>query len=59
MLTWLQQDLASTNQPWLIAFFHHPPYAKGSHDSDVDVGVDLVLTGHSHCYERSYLIDGH
>ena len=22
-------------------------------------GVDLVLTGHSHCYERSYLLDGH
>jgi photosystem II stability/assembly factor-like uncharacterized protein len=24
-----------------------------------DYGVDLVLTGHSHSYERSYLIDGH
>jgi hypothetical protein len=24
-----------------------------------DAGVDLVLSGHSHCYERSYLIDGH
>ncbi|MBK5298311.1 MAG: metallophosphoesterase, partial [Vicinamibacteria bacterium] len=75
MLTWLQQDLSSTNQPWLIVFFHHPPYTKGSHNSDVDVesvemrqnalpiledaGVDLVLTGHSHSYERSYLIDGH
>ena len=22
-------------------------------------GVDLVLCGHSHCYERSFLIDGH
>src|SRR4029077_19022284 len=22
-------------------------------------GVDLVLSGHSHSYERSYLIDGH
>jgi hypothetical protein len=22
-------------------------------------GVDLVLTGHSHSYERSYLLDGH
>ena len=22
-------------------------------------GVDLVLTGHTHAYERSYLIDGH
>jgi hypothetical protein len=23
------------------------------------VGVDLVLCDHSHCYERSFLIDGH
>ena len=22
-------------------------------------GVDLVLCGHSHCYERSFLLDGH
>ena len=75
MLTWLRQDLASTNQPWVIVFFHHPPYSKGSHDSDSeielidmrrnvvpileDAGVDLVLAGHSHSYERSFLIDGH
>ncbi|MGH9203627.1 MAG: purple acid phosphatase family protein, partial [Vicinamibacterales bacterium] len=75
MLTWLQNDLASTTQKWIIAYWHHPPYSKGSHDSDVDLemremrqnalpmleayGVDLVLTGHSHSYERSFLIDGH
>jgi len=75
MLTWLQQDVLSTNQPWMIAFWHHPPYSKGSHDSDTEVelmemrqyalpileqaGVDLVLSGHSHSYERSFLIDGH
>ena len=75
MASWLQSDLASTTKPWIIAFFHHPPYTKGSHDSDSEVehiemrenfgpileagGVDLVLGGHSHCYERSYLIDRH
>lgn len=75
MLTWLQADLASTNQRWIIAFWHHPPYSKGSHDSDGDIvmsamrqnvnpilesyGVDLVLCGHSHSYERSMLLDGH
>ena len=37
MLTWLQNDLASTAQPWIIAFFHHPPYSKGSHDSDTEI----------------------
>ena len=72
---WLETDLANTVQPWIIALWHHPPYSKGSHDSDdlrrlsemrenflpllESYGVDLVLAGHSHSYERSYLIDGH
>jgi hypothetical protein len=75
MMTWLQSDVNSTTQKWIIAFWHHPPYSKGSHDSDTEIelvemrqnalpileaaGVDLVLSGHSHAYERSFLIDGH
>jgi hypothetical protein len=75
MMRWLEQDVADTTQEWIIAFWHHPPYSKGSHDSDTEVplrqmrqnalpileaaGVDLVLSGHSHSYERSYLIDSH
>ena len=74
-MRWLTSDLAANTKPWLIAYWHHPPYSKGSHDSDEDqtqtelrenalpileaYGVDLVLSGHSHSYERSYLIDGH
>lgn len=75
MLTWLEQDLSQNAQPWVIAFWHHPPYTRGSHNSDTEAqlaemrtnvlpileswGVDLVLAGHSHSYERSFLIDGH
>jgi len=75
MMQWLEADLADNTQPWVIAFWHHPPYSKGSHNSDTESnliemrqnflpvleawGVDLVLTGHSHSYERSYLLDGH
>ncbi|MFN8091455.1 MAG: metallophosphoesterase [Vicinamibacteria bacterium] len=75
MATWLAQDLASHTQDWTIAYWHHPPYTKGTHDSDTAIelvemrqnilpileanGVDLVLAGHSHSYERSFLIDGH
>jgi hypothetical protein len=75
MLQWLQLDLMDTAQDWVIAFWHHPPYSKGVHDSDSEIelqemranalpilenlGVDLVLTGHSHSYERSFLLDGH
>jgi hypothetical protein len=35
MLVWLEQDLAATLQDWIIAFWHHTPYSKGHHDSDV------------------------
>jgi hypothetical protein len=75
MAQWLQADLAATQRDWIIAFFHHPTYTKGTHDSDRESqlgdmrqvflpileagGVDLVLTGHSHVYERSYFLDGH
>ena len=75
MLTWLENDLAATAQDWIIAFWHHPPYTKGSHNSDTEIehmemranalpiledyGVDLTLGGHSHVYERTFLIAGH
>jgi hypothetical protein len=75
MATWLRSDLAVTTNRWLMAFWHHPPYTKGSHDSDAETeliemrqnilpileagGVDLVLCGHSHSYERSKFLNGH
>ena len=75
MLTWLENDLANNTKDWILAFWHHPPYTKGSHSSDSegalidmrenalpileDYGVDLVLSGHSHSYKRSIFVDGH
>ncbi len=75
MADWLRADLAAHTQEWLVAFWHHPPYTKGSHNSDSETeliemrqrflpileehGVDLVLAGHSHSYERSFLLQGH
>jgi hypothetical protein len=75
MYLWLTNDLAKVTADWTIVYFHHPPYTKGSHDSDTEAeiiemrrvflpvleqaGVDLLLSGHSHCYERSFLIDQH
>ncbi len=77
MLEWLRDDLENNDKPWVIAYFHQPPYSKGSHDSDDGIelymkamrtnyipvleeyGVDLVLNGHSHVYERSFPIKGH
>jgi len=79
MTQWLIQDLQQNTQDWTIAYWHHPPYTKGSHNSDntnlldgeceemrenilpvlEQYGVDLVLNGHSHCYERTHLLDSH
>ena len=83
MKEWLIADLAANQQDWTIVIFHHPPYTKGSHDSDEkpssqagidlpiidmrreftpvfeDYAVDLVYTGHSHSYERSWYLHGH
>jgi len=75
MCTWLKADLEANTKKWLIAYWHQPPYTKGSHDSDGEFdlvemrrnavpilesyGVDLILAGHSHVYERSYLMRGH
>jgi predicted MPP superfamily phosphohydrolase len=66
---WLLEDLAKTKSTWKILFFHHPPFTKGTYDSDAvsllslirqklvpifeKYKVDLVLNGHSHVYERS------
>lgn len=74
-MNWLLRDLATSKQRWTIVYFHHPPYSKGSHNSDTEseliemrtnfvpvfdrFRVDLVLCGHSHAYERSFLLRGH
>lgn len=73
--TWLKNDLAANTKKWTVVYFHHPPYTKTSHNSDSEqdlvvirerfvqilerYGVDLVLCGHSHGYERSYLLKGY
>jgi hypothetical protein len=75
MATWLQSDLQATDQDWIVAYMHHPPYSQGSHDSDIEPllvamrtnvvplleagGADVVLAGHTHAYERSFLLQGH
>lgn len=40
MLDWLKRDLQANIRPWVITIFHHPPYTKGSHDSDDTRGSD-------------------
>ena len=60
---WLEQRLAESSAIWKIAVFHHPPYTCGGHSGAADVvrswvplfegyGVQLVLSGHDHNYQR-------
>jgi 3',5'-cyclic AMP phosphodiesterase CpdA len=63
-LKWLDQQLAASDAIWKICFFHHPLYSDGkTHGPSVDLrnhlepillahGVNLVLSGHEHFYER-------
>ncbi len=67
--SWLAADLAATQQPWRVVYFHHPPWSSGAHGSQLTMrrefgplfeqyGVDLVLTGHDHNYERTRPMKG-
>lgn len=70
MLAWLENDLRSTRQYWKVVFLHHPPYPTGHHCGDVicakvrwtvnpifdKYGVQLVLAGHEHGYERTVAV---
>jgi len=61
---WLESELAKDTSDWKVCFFHHPPYSSAKkHGSDnqlrevvepifVKYGVDVVLSGHDHVYER-------
>lgn len=63
-IDWLEGELAKDTSKWKICFFHHPPYSSGGkHGSEkqlreivepifVKHGVNVVLTGHDHFYER-------
>jgi hypothetical protein len=64
MLAWLDEDLGQTRLKWKVVSCHHPPYNAGPHGIEERVraelipileahGVDLVLSGHQHNYQRS------
>lgn len=64
MLEWFERDLAAQDADWVFVMYHtptfnvggHGPYSKWGREDFLPVmyehGVDFVLTGHSHLYER-------
>jgi len=67
-LTWLDNDLKETSKPCILAYWHHPLFSSGDEHGDQSFdkgrrtdrfwrlllarGVDVVLNGHDHNYER-------
>jgi hypothetical protein len=63
---WLRGVLASNTRPCTLAMWHHPLHSSGEYAGDADSksrakplwrmsnrgGVDIVLNGHDHIYER-------
>lgn len=69
---WLKGKLKSSSAKWKVVYFHHSPYCSGSEAGSQAYmrwpfeswGADIVLSGHSHVYERfsrdgfPYLVNG-
>jgi hypothetical protein len=67
-MTWLRADLTINRAACTIAYWHHPVFSSGRNGSqpqmrDVwrvlyDGGVEIVIAGHDHLYERFAPMDG-
>ena len=66
-LSWLEQELAVTQQPWKVIFGHHQIYSSGKYGINTELidkltplfsryGVQLYINGHEHHYERTKAI---
>lgn len=69
-----QDLAANQNKDWVVAYWHHAPFSLGSRNGETEAdmtairknfirileryGVDLILCGHSHNYERTRLQKG-
>jgi tartrate-resistant acid phosphatase type 5 len=68
---WVREVARTSPAAFQIVLLHHPPYSSGLHGDNealqwpwAEWGIDLVVGGHDHVYERlqrhgiTYLIDG-
>ena len=75
-LAWLEAELAGSTSPWLLVFQHRAVFSSAAEDSTETgmrktlqplferYGVDVLLSGHKHNYERllvsgiTYIVSG-
>jgi len=68
---WLRERARASRAPFQVAYMHHAPYSSARHGSTAELqwpyrdwGIDLVLAGHDHTYERlevsglTYVVNG-
>ena len=68
---WLKDATSKSTALYKVVVLHHPPYSSGKHGNTkryqwdfASMGVQLVISGHDHHYERimrkgvTYLVDG-
>lgn len=63
-LRWFENDLKSTRAPWKVVFFHQPFHTAGGYPAREyfakdfgalcdEFGVQLLLSGHDHSYQKT------
>lgn len=69
---WLERQVMASTAPWQVVVMHHAPYSSDRGGTETAVmrwpfaswGVDVVLAGHAHVYERleadgiTYFVNG-
>jgi hypothetical protein len=61
--TWVREDLAASDKPCTVAYWHHPLFTSGADHSNAtemrpifealyDFDAEIVVSGHNHNYER-------
>jgi hypothetical protein len=59
---WIRSELTANTSHCALAYFHHPLYSSGPNGDNArlaglwqllyDMGVDIIVNGHEHLYER-------
>jgi predicted phosphodiesterase len=64
---WLEQELASSKQPWKVVYLHYPMVGSSAEPNEISeavqpllekYGVQLVVAGHEHNYLRAKPVGG-